>query len=163
MKNTIRFINDTEAQVSKAFQRKAAIYGTDEFKLWRAYCADFPGTKMVTKSIKKNPDKVTYKNLTYKNMELYIKCTKTGSERDQLLAEFKAMKESAAVQTNPYRCVLAWFLQKFEDYDSYKQYFEKLEAERQKQEEAKITPLPTVQNEATAPEIEEGTKKASGF
>ena len=27
------------------------------------------------------------------------------------------------VQTNPYRSVLAWFLTKFKDYDSYKDYF----------------------------------------
>ena len=83
---------------------------------------------MVTKTIKKNPDKKTStKNMTYENMAIYIR------EQDNaatLMVEFKKQIALSKVQTNPYRCVLAWFRKTFENYDSYKAFFE---AEAQKE------------------------------
>ena len=43
---------------------------------------------------------------------------------EKLMAEFKVQVALSKVQTNPYRCVLAWFKQTFEHYDDYKAYFE---------------------------------------
>ena len=120
MKNTIIYINDTEAQVTKAFAKQARIFGTPEYKLWKEYRKDFPEAQMVTKTIKKNATKRTYKNLTYVNMERFLK---SQDNADQLLKEFKVKKEAAAIQQNPYRAVLAWFLQTFPDYDNYKAFF----------------------------------------
>lgn len=128
MKNTIRYIDDNTAIVTKAFQKKASIYGTDEFKLWREYKAQFPDAVMTTKVIKKNPNKKTStKNMTYENMALFIK------EQDNavaLMAEFKREYNKSKVQANPYRYVLAWFKQKFEDHNSYMEYFENLAREK---------------------------------
>ncbi len=128
MKNTIRYIDDNTAIVTKAFQKKASIYGTDEFKLWREYKAQFPDAVMTTKEIKKNPNKKTStKNMTYENMALFIK------EQDNavaLMAEFKREYNKSKVQANPYRYVLAWFKQKFEDHNSYMEYFENLAREK---------------------------------
>lgn len=115
-------IDDTTAQVTKAFEKQARIFGTDEYKLWKAYREDFPGAKMVTKSIKKNANKKTYKNLTYANMELFI--TETNSER---LVELKKQIKLSKVQSNPYRAVLAWFLSQFPKYDEYKDFWAKVE------------------------------------
>ena len=120
-KNAIVTIDDTTAQVTKAFEKQARIFGTDEYKLWKAYRADFPGAKMVTKTIKKNANKRTYKNLTYGNMERFFQSQKDG---DQLLKEFKQKKAEAAIQSSPYRAVLAWFLEKNPNYDDYKKFFE---------------------------------------
>lgn len=58
--SVIRYIDDTTAQVTKAFEKKACIFGTEEFKLWREYKAMFPNAKMVTKSINKNPNQIKY-------------------------------------------------------------------------------------------------------
>ena len=55
-KSSIRYIDDNIALVTKAFQKNASIFGTDEFKLWREYKAMFPDAKMTTKTIKKNPN-----------------------------------------------------------------------------------------------------------
>ena len=120
MKNAIIYINDTEAQVTKAFAKQARIFGTPEYKLWKEYRKDFPEAQMVTKTIKKNASKRTYKNLTYANMERFLK---SQDNADQLLKEFKVKKEAAAIQQNPYRAVLAWFLAKFPKYDEYKEFF----------------------------------------
>ena len=135
MKNAIIYINDTEAQVTKAFAKQARIFGTPEYKLWKEYRKDFPEAQMVTKTIKKNATKRTYKNLTYVNMERFLK---SQNNADQLLKEFKVKKEAAAIQQNPYRAVLAWFLQTFPDYDNYKAFFtgEDMESEETSTEKA---------------------------
>ena len=70
-KNTIIILDATHAQVTKAFEKQARIFGTPEYREWRAYRQDFPSAQMVTKTIKKNASKRTYKNLTYANMERF--------------------------------------------------------------------------------------------
>ena len=64
-KNVIRYLNDEEAQVTKAFMKNAAIFGTDEFQKWREYKAIYPKAQMVTKKIKKNPDQKNRRNMTF--------------------------------------------------------------------------------------------------
>ena len=123
-KNAIIYIDDTTAQVTKAFENQARIFGTEEYKLWKAYREDFPAAKMVTKTIKKNPNKKSYKNLTYANMELFI--TEQNSE---LLVELRKQIKLSKVQSNPYRAVLAWFLSEFPKYDEYKEFWASIEAE----------------------------------
>ena len=138
-KMVIKMISETEAQVTKAFAKNAVIFGTDEYKLWKEYRKDFPDAKMVTKTIKKNPEKKTYKNLTYKNMELFIKVQPVEKDENDnvidYMKEFERQKLMAKVQANPYKSVLAWFLEKFKDYSTYKEFFKKLEEEEKNKKE----------------------------
>ena len=124
---TINFENN-EAVVTKAFAKAATIFGTEEYKMWKECREQNPGIKMTCKTIKKNPDKKSYKNLTYANMKLFIKL-QTSEETDALLDELKKQIKQSKVQSNPYRAVLAWFLQKFPKYDEYKEFWAKVEAE----------------------------------
>lgn len=130
-KMVIKMISETEAQVTKAFAKNAVIFGTEEYKLWREYRKDFPDAKMVTKTIKKNPEKKTYRNLTYKNMELFISVQpKKEDENGNVIdykKEFERQKLMSKVQSNPYKAVLAWFLATFENYSTYKTFFKELE------------------------------------
>lgn len=123
-KNAIVTIDETTARVTKAFQKQARIFGTEEYKTWKAYRQDFPEGQMVTKTIKRNANKCTYRNLTYVNMGRYI-----SVNAPQFLEEFEKQKDSAKAQENPYRAVLAWFLEKFPNYDDYKKFFEDKTAE----------------------------------
>ncbi|MBQ3194084.1 MAG: hypothetical protein IJB59_11030 [Oscillospiraceae bacterium] len=124
MKNAPKFVDDTHVLVTKEFAKKARIFGTPEYKMWKEIKADCNGAEMVTKKIKKNPNKRTAtKNMTYEHMAIYIRQQK---EAEKLMAEFKMQVRLSKVQTNPYRCVLAWFMQQFPDYDKYKDFFEKL-------------------------------------
>ena len=104
-KMVIKMLSKTEAQVTKAFAKNAVIFGTDEYKLWKEYRKDFPDAKMVTKTIKKNPEKKTYKNLTYKNMELFIKVQPVEKDENDnvidYMKEFERQKLMAKVQANP--------------------------------------------------------------
>ena len=131
-KSAPKFVDDTHVQVTKEFAKNARIFGTPEYKLWREIKADCPDAQMVQKTIKKNPGKRTStKNMTYERMAIYIR------EQDDaaiLMVEFKKQIAISKVQTNPYRSVLAWFIQKVEGYDSYKSFFA-AEAEKTAQAE----------------------------
>ena len=131
MKNTIKMIDETNAQVTKAFAKKAVIFGTEEYKLWKAYREDFPNAQMVTKTIKKNPDKKTNKNMTYENMAAFIREQDDAAE---VMKEFEKQINLSKVKANPYRAVLAWFKQKYSDVNDYMDYFEKLAAEKAQKE-----------------------------
>ena len=117
-----RFVDDNHVLVTKEFAKNARIFGTAEYKLWREIRQDCPNAEMVTKTIKKNPNKKNdTKNMTYERMAIYIR---EQDEAATLMVEFKKQIALSKVQTNPYRCVLAWFKQTFSDYDGYKKFFE---------------------------------------
>ena len=121
-KNAPRFVSENEVLVTKAFAKNAYVFGTPEYKLWKEIKADCKDAKMVTKNIKKNPNKKTStKNMTYERMAIYIR---QQDDAKVLMLEFKKQIALSQVQTNPYRCVLAWFMQTFSNYDDYKKFFE---------------------------------------
>ena len=132
-RNAIRYINDTTAQVTKAFEKKACVFGTEEFKLWREYKAMFPKAQMVTKKIKKSENQKKRRNRTYENMEEYIKTLAD----EAIEAEFKTIKKRSKIQTSPYQFVLDWFEERFKGYDDMEAFMSQKEEERkQKEEEA---------------------------
>lgn len=123
-KNTPKFIDDTHVRVTKQFAKNARIFGTPEYKMWKAIKEDCKGAEMVIKTIKKNPNKQTStKNMTYEHMAIYIRQQDGAKE---LMVEFKKQVALSKVQTNPYRCVLAWFKKQFPNYDEYKDFFAEL-------------------------------------
>ena len=132
--SVIRYINDTTAQVTKAFEKKACIFGTEEFKLWREYKKEFPKAKMVTKSIKKNPDQKNRRNMTFANMKAYIATQPNAKELEE---EFKTIKQRSKIQKSPYQYVLSWFEAKFDGYNDLDQFMAEKEAERKAKEAEK--------------------------
>jgi len=129
--SVIRYINDTTAQVTKAFEKKACIFGTEEFKLWREYKKEFPEAKMVTKTIKKNEDQKRRRNKTFENMEAYIA---TQPNAEDLKKEFETIKQRSQIQKSPYQYVLSWFKAKFEGFNDLDQFMDQKEAERKAKE-----------------------------
>ena len=132
-RNAIRYINDTIAQVTKAFEKKACVFGTEEFKLWREYKEVFPKAQMTTKSIKKNPDQKTRRNMTYDNMEAFIS-TLEEKEADKVMEEFYTIKKRSKIQKSPYQYVLSWFEAKFDGYNDLDQFMNQKEEERKQKE-----------------------------
>ena len=137
MKKSIVFVSETEAQVTKAFQKQAYIFGTEAFKLWREYLVIFPNAKMITKSIKKNPDRKTNRNLTYKNMKKFLR---TLPDSETLLQEFETIKTRSCVKINPYRFTLEWFEEKVGHYDSYASFITNIDVESQQAELQCLSP-----------------------
>ena len=149
-----RFVDDNHVLVTKEFAKNARIFGTPEYKLWREIKQDRKDAEMVTKTIKKNPNKKNdTKNMTYERMAIYIR---EQDDAETLMIEFKKQVAISKVQSNPYRCVLAWFIQKFENYDSYKIFFAE-EAKKKAKEKDIFTVVKSSATivEETADEYEE--------
>ena len=123
-------IDENTVLVTKAFAKQARIFGTPEYKEWKEIKADLPNAQMVTKKIKKNPDKKTNRNKTYKNMELFIKQQKNAEE---LLKEFERQKKLSKIMPYPYAAVLEWFENTFKNPDEYQPLFAEMSAEKEKQ------------------------------
>ena len=132
---TIRYIDDNTAQVTKAFEKKACIFGTEEFKLWREYKKECPNAQMVTTSIKKNPNQKNRRNMTYENMVAYIN-TYPEKEAKKLMEEYETIQKRSQIQKSPYQYVLSWFEAKFEGYNDLKQFMAEKETERKAKEAA---------------------------
>ena len=130
-KNAPKFVDDTHVQVTKEFAKNARIFGTPEYKMWRAIKLDCPEAEMVTKSIKKNPNQKTRRNMTFKNMEEYIKTQPNAKELEE---EFKTIKQRSKIQKSPYQYVLSWFEAKFEGFNDLDQFMVQKEAERKAKE-----------------------------
>ena len=131
MKKSIVYVSDDQAMVTKAFMKQAAIFGTEEFKLWREYKKEFPKAQMVTKSIKKNPNQKTRRNMTYANMVEFIN---TQANAKALLEEYTTIKKRSKIQKSPYQYVLSWFEAKFEGFNDLDQFMAQKEAERKAKE-----------------------------
>ena len=127
----IIYVNDTTAQVTKAFQKNAVIFGTEEFKLWREYLTYFPNAKMTTKSINKNPNQKNRRNLTFKNMVGFIQ---TQPNAKELMEEYETIQKRSKIQKSPYQYVLSWFEAKFEGFNDLDQFMVQKEAERKAKE-----------------------------
>ena len=135
-----KFVDEKHVQVTKEFAKNARIFGTPEYKLWKEIRQDCPDAEMVTKNIKKNPNKKNdTKNMTYERMAIYIR---EQDNAETLMVEFKKQISLSKVQNNPYRSVLAWFIQQFENYDSYKNFFAE-EAKKKAQEKNIFTLVKT--------------------
>ena len=133
--SVIRYIDETTAQVTKAFEKKACIFGTEEFKLWRDYKAIYPEAKMVTKSINKNPNQKNRRNMTYENMVAYIN-TYPEKEAKKLMEEYETIQKRSKIQKSPYQYVLSWFEAKFEGYNDLDKFMAEKETERKAKEAA---------------------------
>ena len=133
-RNAIRYINDTTAQVTKAFEKTACVFGTEEFNLWREYKAMFPQAQMTTKSINKSEKQKKRRNRTYENMEAYIDTLVDETIRKAVKAEFEATKKRSKIQTSPYQYVLEWFEAKFKGYDDLEAFMSQKEEERKQKE-----------------------------
>ena len=128
-KNQILVTPQGNGKVTKAFAKQASIFGTTEFKQWREFLSEFPNAKMIIKTPKKNSNRKTYSNMTYENMRNYISVQENAEE---LAKEFEKNLVLSKMQTNPYLFMIAWFEQKFENYDDYKKHFQKQKEENKK-------------------------------
>lgn len=129
-KNAPKFVNDTEVLVTKEFAKNARIFGTPEYETWKEIRMDCPNAQMKTKTIKKNANKKTStKNMTYERMAIYIQTQDNAKTR---MIEFEKQVRMSKIQANPYRAVLAWFVQEFSHYADYKTYWENVAKEAAK-------------------------------
>ena len=116
MTNTVKVnhINNT-ITVTKAFMKKAENFGSAEYKQMMEIKSDevLRSYKIIVRSIKKNPEKESYRNLTYKNMETYIS---TLNLKTIYMAEYEVAKKRSKIQKSPYKYMVKWFVETFPNY-----------------------------------------------
>lgn len=116
--HTIDYMSKTII-LSKSFYEKACnINNTTEFDEMKKLRAEFPDFTFTVKQIKKKAGKTTYRNLTYGNMEIYIRANEENPAA--MLAEFQTVKAKSCIQPSPYAYVKKWFLEQYPDYTESK-------------------------------------------
>ena len=111
---SIKFTSENKAVVTKMFMKKAMIFGTDEYRLLKEFKKENPNVEVTTKNIKKNPNKQSYKNLTYTNMRKYIS-TLENSEVE--LSAFETQIKRSSICKSPYKTVMNWFINRYRNTD----------------------------------------------
>ena len=99
--------------ISKSFALSASDPSKPEFETLSKLQAAYPGMRIVHKTHRSPSKANANKGLTYERMERYINLHENAAE---LLIKFKAVKEIAAKQKNPYLFTKGWFMQQFRDY-----------------------------------------------
>lgn len=122
MKNTNNYTIDimtSTITLTKTFYKKATSnINNPEYKELKTLLADYPEYEMRFRESKKKESKKTYRNLTYGNMEKYIKASEKNPVA--LLSEFQTIKAKSCIQPSPYAYVKKWFLEQYPDYTESK-------------------------------------------
>ena len=103
--------------VSKRFLKAAGMMNSSEYKILQQARLENPGFAVVPREIKKPETKNTYRNLSFKNMELHIR--ERFGETSQEMKAFLRVVELSKVQQGPYAYVKSWFLKNYPDYRDY--------------------------------------------
>ena len=103
--------------LTKSFAAKAAVFGTDEYKMLQEARRDYPGYKVTVGKAKNKEQKNIYAGLDYAYMEKYIAAH--DDEEKTIMAEYLDLrglsdeaKELQAVSAS-FLEIRSWFLKKY--------------------------------------------------
>ena len=109
--------------LTKSFAAKAAIFGTDEYKMLQEARRDYPGYKVTVGKTKNKEQKNAFAGLDYDYMEKYIK-THDNDEKT-IMAEYLDLRglsdEAKELQAGSasFLEIRAWFLKTFPAIDAF--------------------------------------------
>ena len=98
--------------MTKRFEKKAMVFGSNEYKVLIGLRKDFPEFKFEVKEIKKKDNKKSYEGLTIEEMKRFIS---TRSKEEY--ASFEKVLKIAEGKKGKYAIVKKWFL------DNYKEVY----------------------------------------
>lgn len=116
MRNTLKLDHANNLIVmDRTFAKLAEDTFSDEYKHLQMVRADYPTYRVVRKTIKKNPDKETWRGLTYEYMINYIITHESDETRMAVLDEFKELKliSECHAKSKRYPVIKNWFLTKY--------------------------------------------------
>lgn len=119
----IDFANMTMT-ITKEFANKASNHKTAEYRIMTKFQKDFPNLKILRKTHRKPKKYHTnsgdeyscnpYKNLTYENMEKFMKSLPEGDSKIEIVKAYYFLRfQASSIQTNAYKIVRNWFIQQF--------------------------------------------------
>ena len=111
MKNTLKINHENRTLVmDRTFAKAASFVGSNEYNLLQDSRRDYPSYQVTLRSIKKKEDKESYRGLTYKYMEDYIR---THANAAPNMAEFQQQLLLAKCHSIRYPNIKNWFLAKY--------------------------------------------------
>ena len=116
MKNTLKIdFNKKQIIMDRTFAKNVTNTASDEYKHLQEVRKDYPKFTVVTRQIKKNPNKESYKGLTYDYMIDYIMKYEPAETRKAVLVEFDDMMfiSKCHSQSKRYPAIKNWFLIKY--------------------------------------------------
>ena len=122
MKNTLK-IDFAKEQIimDRTFSQKVTDTSSAEYRHLQEVRRDYPDFKVVLRKIKKNPNKETYKGLTYDYMKDYILTHEDEENAMIVLAEFSEMRQISRChsQAKRYPVIKNWFLEKYPEIKNF--------------------------------------------
>ena len=122
MKNTLK-IDFAKEQIimDRTFAQKVTDTSSAEYRHLQEVRRDYPDFKVVLRKIKKNPNKETYKGLTYDYMRNYILTHEDDKNALIVLAEFSEMRQISRChsQAKRYPVIKNWFLEKYPEIKNF--------------------------------------------
>ena len=116
MKNTLKINFATkEIIMDRTFAKKCTNTNSEEYAHLQGVRRDYPDYKVITRKIKKNQEKETYKGLTYRYMENYILNHETEETALAVIKEFNELRTISECHRRGlrYPTIKRWFLNKY--------------------------------------------------
>lgn len=122
MKNTLK-INHAEGKIvmDRTFAKLSEDTRSEEYAHLQAVRRDYPTYQVITKTIKPNPNKETYKGLTYEYMTNYILTHETEENALAVIREFNELRviSNCHRQGLRYPTIKRWFLNKYPEIEDF--------------------------------------------
>ena len=122
MKNTLRFDHNARCIVmDRTFYKNSSNIRFEEYAMLQRGRQDYPTYTPVLKRIRRNPNKETYKGLTYAYMERYIQIHEEVENIDTVMAEYREMRliSECHGKARRYPAIKKWFLNKYPEVEQF--------------------------------------------
>ena len=119
MKNTLRFDHDARCIVmDRTFYKNSSNIRFEEYAMLQRARQDYPTYTPVIKRIKRNPNKETYRGLTYAYMERYIE---GHANAEAIMAEYKELRliSECHCKARRYPKIKKWFLKTYPEVELF--------------------------------------------
>lgn len=119
MKNTLRFDHDARCIVmDRTFYKNSSNIRFEEYTMLQRARQDYPTYTPVIKRIKRNPNKETYRGLTYAYMERYIE---SHANAEAIMAEYRELRliSECHCKARRYPAIKKWFLKQYPEVEKF--------------------------------------------
>lgn len=101
--------------MDRTFAKKAQDTRSEEYSHLQNVRRDYPDYRVIRRTIRKNPNKDTYKGLTYDYMRVYIAAHAPQEKVSAAVAEFdeKVLISRCHSSCRRYPAIKAWFLEQY--------------------------------------------------
>ena len=114
MKNILKIKHESALIImDRTFAKKAENTRSEEYTHLQKIRQDYPTYEVITKTIKKNEKKESYKGLTYEYMRHYIRSYEPITTRKGVLDELETLIDISRCHSQRYPVIKQWFLNKY--------------------------------------------------